>query len=864
MRLLHRNLLALAFSCTLAAADVPGFTVTAYTDADLGQMTGLAWSPERAPRLFVALKDGGIRTVAFGDSSQAFADFSVHTNSECGLIGLAFDPEFLDNRQLYAFATVSAGEQRIKRMDAGGATATGIVDLITGLPTAGENHDGGAVGIGHDGKLYWAIGDLGNGTGVDADLASLAAKIGRANRDGSVPSDNPFVDGAGPNNDFVWARGFRNPFTFTFRPANGDLWVDTVGTGWEQVFVVGSGDHAGYNDYENDQPAGFLAPTIAYRTNGSSTAAIGAAAAVRSSGMTTFTTTAVHRLRQGMEVAIAGIDDASFNETRAYVSEIVSATVFRIVQAGPDATSGDGEVTMSGFGGAIGGGTFLDSSAFPTDLRGDFVFTDFNSGNLMRADLDAEGAVLAVSVFGTGFDNAIDVALGPDGAIYCARVSGQTVHRIARPTTSQALVVTPLHLRFAERGRAVAHVRLARAPTGTVTVSASRRTGDTDVSVEEGQSLTFTPANWDEPQAVVIAAAADTTGADDTATIGISSPGLATQSIAVSVRDEPQAVISSVASLNVTEGGSSTFTVRLARAPAATVAVALQHEGDDDIDASPAGLTFTTANWNAPQTVTVSAAGDADTAADTAAIVLASPGIASARVAITGIDTTTAAPDITSTPPTTAISGIPWIYDVDATGNPAPEFRLSGTPPAGMAIDAATGVITYTPAATGAFSATAVAENDAGTDSQAFTVTVAADQPPTASITQPVNGATVSGANREWFGDGVDDAGCVRADFLVDGEVVYTDVASGHFHVGGSHLQWDTRTLTNGTHTLTLRVFDAAGQSDDASVTVTVDNSASPPGPVDPTKSGGSSCGLGTAAILAALTLLLAMRSRNR
>ena len=52
---------------------------------------------------------------------------------------------------------------------------------------------------------------------MNGDLTSLASKIGRATRTGAVPNDNPFIDGAGPNNDYIWARGFRNPFTLTFQ-----------------------------------------------------------------------------------------------------------------------------------------------------------------------------------------------------------------------------------------------------------------------------------------------------------------------------------------------------------------------------------------------------------------------------------------------------------------------------------------------------------------------------------------------------------------------------------------------------------------------------------------------------------------------
>ena len=99
-------------------------------------------------------------------------------------------------------------------------------------------------------------------------MTSLAAKVGRANVDGTVPSDNPFFDGTGPNNDYIFARGFRNPFTMTFQPTTGLLWLNVVGTSYEQIFAVRAGDHGGYNDYENNQPDGYITPIIKYRTNG--------------------------------------------------------------------------------------------------------------------------------------------------------------------------------------------------------------------------------------------------------------------------------------------------------------------------------------------------------------------------------------------------------------------------------------------------------------------------------------------------------------------------------------------------------------------------------------------------------------------
>ena len=338
MRSLRAALLALSLLAPPALATVPtGFEETSYTSSVLTPATGLAWAPDGSGRLFLLNKNGQVRVATMREgelvkqgttlATTVFATETVHTNSECGLIGIAFDPNYAVNRYVYLFVTATASKQQILRYTDANSVGTSRTVLIDNLPTAGNNHDGGALGFGPDGKLYWAIGDLGSGTGVDADLTSLAAKIGRANPDGSPANDNPFNDGVGPNNEYIWARGFRNPFTFTFQPGTGTLWVNTVGTGYEQIFTPAKRDHAGYDDYENNQPAGFLTPVIKYRTNGTDTRNLTASGAERNGGTVTFTTTGAHRFRKGEKITVAGVGDASFNGD-VYVASTPSDTTW--------------------------------------------------------------------------------------------------------------------------------------------------------------------------------------------------------------------------------------------------------------------------------------------------------------------------------------------------------------------------------------------------------------------------------------------------------------------------------------------------------------------------------------------------------
>ena len=57
-------------------------------------------------------------------------------------------------------------------------------------------------------------------------------------------------------------------------------------------------------------------------------------------------------------------------------------------------------------------------------------------------------------------------------------------------------------------------------------------------------------------------------------------------------------------------GDSTSFTVVLATQPAANVTLNLSSSNTSEGTVSPASLTFTTANWNVPQTVTVTGVND--------------------------------------------------------------------------------------------------------------------------------------------------------------------------------------------------------------------------------------------------------------
>ena len=357
----------------------------------------------------------------------------------------------------------------------------------------------------------------------------------------------------------------------------------------------------------------------------------------------------------------------------------------------------------------------------------------------MRVVLDGTNRPSHIEEFVNNIGSHVDMTTGPDGALYYADVSiPGTILRLATTNTAQNLIVQPTAFNVVEGGSSVFTVRLASASASNITVTTTRLSGDVDLSVSSGASLTFTPGNYNVPQLVTIAAAEDTDVDNDSAVFRVVAPGIATYDVNVNGidNDEPQLVVST-STLSLSEGGSGSFTVRLANMPAGNVSVSVARTaGDTDVTVTGgASLTFTTANYATPQTVTVSAAEDADNTNDAATITVSTAGEPSRNVSVTVNDNDPLAPAFTSNPVLTAVQGATYRYDADATGNPSPAFALTTAPP-DMNIDSAKGIINWTPTNTGIFAVTIQASNGVMPNAtQSFNITVNADAPPVAVLT---------------------------------------------------------------------------------------------------------------------------------
>ncbi|MEO3808166.1 glycoside hydrolase family 6 protein [Sphaerisporangium sp. B11E5] len=211
-------------------------------------------------------------------------------------------------------------------------------------------------------------------------------------------------------------------------------------------------------------------------------------------------------------------------------------------------------------------------------------------------------------------------------------------------SSTQSLVVSSTAVTVPEGATASYTVRLAVAPSGNVTVTNTAGSGDSDITVSSGASLTFTTSNWQTPQTVTLAAAQDSDLSNGTRPITVASSGLTSVTVNASEADDDgsstQSLVVSSTAVTVPEGATGTYTVRLATAPSGSVTVTnTAGSGDTNITVSSgASLTFTTSNWQTPQTVTLAAAQDTDQTNGTRPITVASSGLTSVTVTATESD----------------------------------------------------------------------------------------------------------------------------------------------------------------------------------------------------------------------------------
>lgn len=252
---------------------LPVYTQVAYINAfpnlSFTQPVFLTHAYDNTNRIFVVQQNGIIQVFANDSntsSSQIFLNLTnkIITGSERGLLGLAFHPDYENNRYFYVdYTRAGDGATVISRFttQAGNPNKADSLSeqILLTIAQPFSNHNGGMVMFGLDGFLYIGMGDGGSGgdPGNRAqntnELLGKILRIDVNNPSGGnnygIPSGNPFaITGGRPE---IFCIGMRNPWRFSQDPVTGTIYCGDVGQdSWEEIDTLAAGGNYGWRCYE--------------------------------------------------------------------------------------------------------------------------------------------------------------------------------------------------------------------------------------------------------------------------------------------------------------------------------------------------------------------------------------------------------------------------------------------------------------------------------------------------------------------------------------------------------------------------------------------------------------------------------------
>ncbi|WP_033443544.1 PQQ-dependent sugar dehydrogenase [Saccharothrix sp. NRRL B-16314] len=242
--------------------------------AEMGEPISMTVLPDRS--VLHTSRDGTIRFTDAAGNTKVSGKVTVYSHDEEGLQGIAADPNFATNRHVYLYyappLSTPAGDapsdgtdfsawNGVNRLSRFVLNADGTIDqasekAVLDVPASRGTccHVGGDIDFDAAGNLYLSTGDDSNPFASDGysplderasrnpafdaqrtagntnDLRGKLLRI-KVNADGgySIPTGNMFAPGTSKTRPEIYAMGFRNPFRFTVDKATGVVYLGDYG-----------------------------------------------------------------------------------------------------------------------------------------------------------------------------------------------------------------------------------------------------------------------------------------------------------------------------------------------------------------------------------------------------------------------------------------------------------------------------------------------------------------------------------------------------------------------------------------------------------------------------------------------------------
>lgn len=210
---------------------------------------------------FVFLPDGSMlinekegKMIHFKDGKKTLVEDvpEVYNRGQGGLLDIALHPKYTENGWIYITYASPEGD------DNGGNTALmrakfkdnkltekQLLYKATPNTTKGQ-HFGSRILFDNDGYLYFTIGERGEEFVNPQDITRDGGKVYRLNDDGSIPTDNPFVNE--PNaKKAIFTYGNRNQQGMVLHPETGEIWAHEHGPrGGDEINIIKAGNNYGW------------------------------------------------------------------------------------------------------------------------------------------------------------------------------------------------------------------------------------------------------------------------------------------------------------------------------------------------------------------------------------------------------------------------------------------------------------------------------------------------------------------------------------------------------------------------------------------------------------------------------------------
>jgi len=226
---------------------------------------GTMFFTEKCKGLSVRMPSGDVNALLGMSGSEGYpaTEDDLFCEGQAGMMGVAVDPSFSENRRIYVYATSNMSDPHTNRLMrltvnddfTGVSDRTDIVDDVPYKMEASDHpfggpgaHNGGRVRFGPDGALWLTTGDNHNEE-VPQSPTMMGSKVLRIDTDGNAHPENSPPEGF---DERTYTYGHRNVQGIAFHPGTGTPIIAEHGP-WhsDEITVLENGGNGGWDPRPN-------------------------------------------------------------------------------------------------------------------------------------------------------------------------------------------------------------------------------------------------------------------------------------------------------------------------------------------------------------------------------------------------------------------------------------------------------------------------------------------------------------------------------------------------------------------------------------------------------------------------------------